>query len=72
VRAAAPVGLRGPALGRYGRGIVAAVAMAAVLFAARGLPVWASIPLGSAVWIAVLAGAGGIRGGGGGLPSLRV
>ena len=56
---------------RFWRGAAAAAVMAAVLVAAR-LPLWAAVPLGAAVYGAVLAALGGIRMSGGALPRLSV
>jgi O-antigen/teichoic acid export membrane protein len=56
---------------RFWRAGVAAAVMAAVLLAIRP-PLWAAVPLGAAVYGAVLAALGGVRFAGGGLPRLSV
>lgn len=60
-RAARPTGLRGPAPGRYGRAIAAAVGMAGALWLGRSLALWLAIPVGAAAWLAVLVATGAVR-----------
>ncbi|MDH3732856.1 MAG: oligosaccharide flippase family protein [Gemmatimonadota bacterium] len=72
VRAARPIGLEGPPLRRYWRGIFAAAVMAGILFVLRDQPLWVTLPTGAGVWALALTAVGGIRRNERGSPELRV
>lgn len=63
-------GLPGPR--RFVKASLAALGMALVLMALPAVPVWLAIPVGAAIYLAVLAGLGGIRMPRGQLPILSV
>lgn len=60
-RDAGRLGFTPPGPGRLGRPAIAGLAMGAVLVFARPLSVWLSVPLGAAVYAAVLLLLGGLR-----------
>lgn len=60
-RDAGRLGFTPPGPGRLGRPAIAGLAMGAVLVFARPLSVWLSVPLGAAVYAAVLLSLGGLR-----------